>query len=435
VAAAATESERGLLGVVVDRGWPARPYLYVHCTDGRNGHTIAISRFTLTGDLANSGSGLLAFDPASRYDLLNDLADDAPNHNGGTVRFGVDGRLYVSLGDDAKGCPAQDPTMLVGKILRLDVSRLPAGPGGPAPYALLTPAGNPWAADPDSMARLAWTIGLRNPFRFQVDPGTGALLIGDVGQNTWEELDVAANGGTNMGWPVREGPAAYGTCAPAWPDPFTEPVAWYGRTLGRSIIAGPRYRRPSSGAERFPADYDGAGFYLDYYNGGLRRITETGGAWAPAALVPGQPSADFWGTGFAATSDMIELADGTLWYCVQYVSGAATGEIRRIAYTANGGVPPSPPARLTLAPPWPSPTPGGATIAWAQPVAAVAVIAIHGLDGRLVRSLSSDAWSAGAHQVTWNGLDSAGHRVRPGIYVVRARVGSAERSARITVVR
>src|SRR4029077_2596201 len=81
---ASAENERGLLGIAVDPGWPGRPYLYVHCTDGRSGHHIAVSRFTVTGDLGYTDTGALQFDPATRYDLLNSLPDDAVNHNGGT---------------------------------------------------------------------------------------------------------------------------------------------------------------------------------------------------------------------------------------------------------------------------------------------------------------------------------------------------------------
>ena len=134
-----TGGERGLLGIALDPAWPARPYLYVHYTDNRSANHIAVSRFTVTGDLAFTGTGSLQFDPATRYDLLKNLSDNAGNHNGGTVRFGPDGALYVSLGDDATQCPAQVLTFLGGKVLRLDVTRLPATGTGPPPFAILCP--------------------------------------------------------------------------------------------------------------------------------------------------------------------------------------------------------------------------------------------------------------------------------------------------------
>ena len=118
--------ERGLLGIAVDPGWPARPYLYTHST--HIGSRIRISRFTANGALSDPAGSIL-IDPASRHDLINDIPDNAINHNGGTVRFGPDGMLYVSLGEDASPSSAQDTTSLLGVILRLDVSQLPPGAG------------------------------------------------------------------------------------------------------------------------------------------------------------------------------------------------------------------------------------------------------------------------------------------------------------------
>src|SRR4029079_10063408 len=122
-----TGAERGLLSIAVDPGWPARPYVYVHHT--QTGNVIRILRFTATGDLSNASSTNLTL--GSAYTVLGNLQDNAFNPNGGTLRFGNDGMLSLSLGDDATGCPAQDSTQLLGCILRFDVSRLPAGAGGP----------------------------------------------------------------------------------------------------------------------------------------------------------------------------------------------------------------------------------------------------------------------------------------------------------------
>jgi glucose/arabinose dehydrogenase len=433
---AATENERGLLGIAVDPGWPARPWVYVYCTDGRTGHTIAISRFTLTGDLSYTGNGQLQFAASSRYDLRRDLQDTAPNHNGGTLRFGTDGYLYASLGDDASGCPARDSTKLVGKILRLDVSRLPAGAGGPAPFALLAPPGNPFAANADSSARLVWTLGLRNPFRFQVDSGTGALFIADVGENAWEELDRAATGGLDMGWPTREGPDPYSTCVPASPRPVTGPIASYAHPIGEAITAGPCYRRPASGAGRFPAAYDGNAFYLDYYSGFLWRIVGAGASWSAAAVVPGQGDPVHWGTGFTTVSDMIELSDGTIWYVAQFAPGSGVAEVHRLVYSANGSVPPPPGSGFALSTPWPSPAHDQATIAWTQPAEATVQVTIHDIGGRLVRTLvARSSAPAGPHQVLWDGLDDAGRRARPGVYAVRVRVGDEHANTRVVLAR
>ena len=131
--------ESGLLGIAVDPQWPLRPYLYAHYS-----HTsgdLRIAMLTVTGDLSNPQSTNLS--GSAWYTVLDALPDLAPLHNGGTLRFGPDGTLYVSLGDDSIPCAAQDINLLQGKILRLDVSALPGGGAGPPPRSLLVPPGNP----------------------------------------------------------------------------------------------------------------------------------------------------------------------------------------------------------------------------------------------------------------------------------------------------
>src|SRR5262245_38798696 len=180
--------EQGLLGIAVDPGWPARPYIYIHY-DHTGNTNIWISRYTVAGDLAFSGSGNLTIDPATRYDILTDIPDIQLNHNGGTLRFGPDGMLYDSIGDDATSCAAQDFTSLAGKILRLDVSGLPAGGGGPPAKSAITPADNPYVGMSNANAKLIGYLGLRNPFRFAIDQTNGAVMVGDVGENAREEID------------------------------------------------------------------------------------------------------------------------------------------------------------------------------------------------------------------------------------------------------
>jgi len=174
-------SEQGLLGIAVDPGWPARPYVYLQYTSTLDPH-IRISRFTVSGDLSFTGNGALTADPASRYDVISDIVDNYVFHNGGGLRFGTDGMLYSALGEDLEACYAQLLTTLYGKILRLDVSGLPPGPGGPPPYSAITPPGNPFATHPDIRAHLIWAYGVRNPYSFDVDPSNGDLMIADVGE-------------------------------------------------------------------------------------------------------------------------------------------------------------------------------------------------------------------------------------------------------------
>lgn len=327
--------ERGLLGVAVDPGWPARPYLYTHSTTTGSPARVHVSRFTVTGDLAGTGNGSLAFDAASRYELIDDIPDDAINHNGGTLRFGTDGMLYVSLGEDAQPCAAQDTSSLRGVILRLDVTRLPAGGGGPPDHSLITPAGNPFVASGGTHARLIWAYGLRNPFRFHVDPANGALFIGDVGQDTWEEVSVATQGGRNFGWPIREGNAAYsGGCAAV--GSLTSPIFAFGHDEGASVMSAGVYRRPVSSRNGFPPAYEGDYFFSDYSTGYLWRLKRGASSWAVAAPVPGQPDSKYWGIGFESVPDYLLGPDGALWYCRQ-----SSGEVRRIVNVLPDTTPPA----------------------------------------------------------------------------------------------
>jgi glucose/arabinose dehydrogenase len=326
--------EQGLLGIAIDPGWPARAYIYVHYNHAGDSK-IRISRFTVTGDLSFAGNGSLAVDPASRYDVLVDVPDLVAVHNGGTLRFGPDGMLYDSIGEDANMCAAQDTVSMRGVILRLDVSRLPATSGGPAPKALITPPGNPFPAHPDSSAHLVWALGLRNPFRFHIDMPTGDLYIADVGEGRWEEVDIAREGGLNFGWPHYEGPQAVNrNCADNNSD-FVAPIYAFDRSgFTAAIVSGGLYRRPGTGVDRFPSFYDGNYFFNDYYQGFMRRLVGSGNAWTIAPVAPGQPDAQNWGTGFRNVSDWAVGPTGALWYCKEADAGYASfsGEIRRLVY-------------------------------------------------------------------------------------------------------
>src|SRR5262249_11931446 len=151
-----------------------------------------IAMFTASGDLSSPASSNLAL--GSRFNIITDIPDNASNHNGGTLRFGPDGMLYASMGEDGDPCGAQDSTRFKGVILRLDVSALPQPGSGPPAKSLIRPAtGNPFPAT-NANAGLTYCYGLRNPFRFHIDAASGRLYIADVGEGTWEEVDEAIGG-------------------------------------------------------------------------------------------------------------------------------------------------------------------------------------------------------------------------------------------------
>ncbi len=220
--------EQGLLGLALHPTFPIDPRLFVNYTDPA-GDTIIASLEIDPNDPDR-------IDPNSHRQLLF-VDQPFPNHNGGGVLFGPDGYLYLSLGDGGSGGDPQGNGQRVdtflGKVLRIDVD------AGGRVYA--SPPDNPFAGG-EGLDEI-WLNGLRNPWRLSFDRATGDLWIGDVGQSTWEEVDVAraGAGGLNFGWNVMEGAHCYGaeSCDQGG---LTLPVTEYGRGLGCTVIGGYVYR-------------------------------------------------------------------------------------------------------------------------------------------------------------------------------------------------
>jgi glucose/arabinose dehydrogenase len=431
--------EQGLLGVAVDPGWPQRPYLYLQY-DYSGAPVIRISRYTASGDLAFAGNGSFTFDPDSRYDLLVDLPDFSLIHNGGTLRFGPDGMLYSSLGDDGGDCLAFDLTRLQGKILRLDVSQLPAGSGGPPDLALLTPSDNPFVAHPDPKARLVWAYGLRNPARFHVDPATGDLLIADVGTAYWEEVDWAHGPGMNFGWPHWEGYLRTPlVCTGVDTSNVVPPIYAFDRCdggceEGASIISAGLYRRPSLASHPFPPEYDGDYFFTDYYRRFLRRLKRSGDSWAIAPAVPGQPSPSDWGTLRGLITDFAVGPEGSLYYVQQYepYPVPASGQVRRIDYIGSVDVGAVRAGGVAFPPPWPQPARDRVTLSFRLDREADCALEVFDLRGSRAAVLAPAARrAAGDHVFTWDLRDARGQRVPAGIYLARLDVEGRRVARRI----
>ena len=262
--------ERGLLALAFppDAAWTGRAFIFFSSKNGRGDSVVA--RFTrMPGDP-------LRLEPASRFDLefapgqrFIEQPDDI--HKAGKMVFGHDGYLYIGIGD---GGPiwdpyntSQSPNLLLGKILRIDVNVPDADPTG---YAV--PPDNPFVGMPGARPEI-WALGLRNPWRFSLDNpvrgGTGALVIADVGQDDWEEVNYqpAGVGGRNYGWSVREGKHELGKpdgvpgTPPPTITPLTDPIYEYphGASFGNSITGGQVYR----GIDLAPS-YQGRYFFAEF---------------------------------------------------------------------------------------------------------------------------------------------------------------------------
>jgi glucose/arabinose dehydrogenase len=294
--------ERGLLGMAI----APDGRVYVNFTNP-SGDTV-VARF-------RRSSNPLVADPASRFDLRWGAATVIPqpfaNHNGGNIVFGPDGYLYIGMGDGGSGDDpdhrAQNLSELLGKMLRIDVS---VPDGHPTGYQI--PAGNPFAAG-GGRAEI-WSVGLRNPWRFSFDDplrgGTGALVIGDVGQGRYEEVDYEPRGrsGRNYGWRNREGAHDNVTSRPPAFLPLVDPIHEYDHSAGQSITGGYVYRGRVMGA-----NYIGRYFFADFVQG---RVWSLGLTVDP-------------GTGEARAADLIE-------HTAELGTSGAVGNVSSFGVDADG---------------------------------------------------------------------------------------------------
>jgi glucose/arabinose dehydrogenase len=332
--------ERGLLGLAFAPDYASSGRVFVNFTNPA-GHTV-IARFR------RATSTPPAADPASRFDLrwpsgLQYIAQPYSNHNAGNLAFGPDGYLYIAMGDGGSGNDpenrAQNPSELLGKMLRIDVNVPDSNPNG-----YVVPSTNPFVSGgPAGVLREIWSFGLRNPWRYSFDlpsrGGTGALIIADVGQGAWEEIDYepAGRGGRNYGWRYREGAHDNVTSPPPVYNAsnLIDPIHEYSHSVGQSITGGFVYRGtglPSLRGRYFFADYVQA----RVWSVALTVNPSTGEATASTRT---DHTADLGGAGVLGNISSFGLdANGEL-YIVSHTNGTIIQMI---------GAAPSPPTNLRI---------------------------------------------------------------------------------------
>jgi len=274
-----SSGERGLIGVTLHPNFAANGFVYVYYTTAANGTHNRVSRFTASGDTAGSEQILFELPALS----------SATNHNGGAMHFGVDGKLYVAVGDNANSANAPLLTSVFGKMLRLNDDGT-------------IPSDNPFFASTTGQAQAIWARGLRNPFTFAVQPGTGRIHINDVGEGTWEEINLGVQG-ANYGWPASEGPDnlsagitgplftyKHSAASPAGSGPG-------GFFTGFAIAGGAFY----PDAAPFPAAYRNSYYFADYVSRFVARYDWVNNASYAFATVSGDPV------------DLLAGADGALY--------------------------------------------------------------------------------------------------------------------------
>ncbi len=334
--------ERGLLSMTMHPNYASNGFFYLYYTStnwdgagGINAGDIVVERYTR--DPANVN---LAQFSSGQIILVVPHPDS--NHNGGDIKFGPDGYLYVSLGDGGGGCDStagsgQDTNQLLGKMLRLDVDGTDAFPADPLlNYAI--PATNPLVGvtGRDEI----WALGLRNPFRFSFDRVSGDILIGDVGQDDWEELNlisptaVTSGNPINFGWPCREGPdpAGCGTppqgCAATFVDPVRSEANGGAGGTWTSIMGGYRYR-----GTRTP-DLIGKYLYGDAGNGEVWSATTGATPWPATLVTTGQTPFGFAEDNFGELY-VLNAANGRIG-CVHDGGGCTTWSLREDTLFSNG---------------------------------------------------------------------------------------------------
>lgn len=251
-------NEEGLLGLAMHPKFVDNGYFYVYYSEKVNGKPRSVvARYNVS---KNDGSKA---DPDSELRLL-EIDQPYQNHNGGSIEFGPDGYLYIGLGDGGlRNDPVlsgQDPSKLLGSILRIDVNST----SGDKKYGI--PADNPFVGKDEARAEV-YAVGLRNPWRISFDSGSGRMWCGDVGQELWEEVNVITKGG-NYGWSGREGSYAFGNREKMESGiSTTDPVWEYDHSIGKSITGGRVYR-----SDRLP-ELTGKYIYADYVSGAIWALT------------------------------------------------------------------------------------------------------------------------------------------------------------------
>jgi glucose/arabinose dehydrogenase len=387
-------NEQGLLGLAFHPDYENNGYFYVNYT-ASNPNRTEISRFSVSAPNPDSA------DKNSEFHILS-YNQPYSNHNGGKVAFGpADGYLYIGVGDGGSGgdpqCNAQNLLTLLGSILRIDVNTSV----GSQHYGI--PPDNPFAGNAQGYREEIYAYGLRNPWRFSFDPVTNWLWVGDVGQNTYEEVDVVSKGG-NYGWNIFEGFHCY-TNAPSCQTQSCSdttglkmPIWEYTHSVGISITGGYVYRGPGV------PELNGKYIYADYGSGRIWSLEYDGVNPATNTLLM---DTNLLISSFGADQNQ------ELYIC------AFDGKIYRFKPTSVTGTRKSSlelPETFELGQNFPNPFNPDTTIPFQVKVPGMVEIQIFDINGKHIKTLINEKKDYGDYQVVWDGTDESGHLQPSGVY-------------------
>lgn len=281
-----TAGERGLLGVAFDPEFHVNRHIYVYYTTATSPIHNRVSRFTA------SASNPDVVQPGSESPILDLPALGSAVHNGGAIHFGIDGKLYVAVGENSVTSNSQSLNTPLGKLLRINANGT-------------IPADNPFYSRTTGVNRAIWALGLRNPYNFAVDAYFGRIHVNDVGQDAWEEVNLGARG-SNYGWPQTEGPN------PAGVSGVRYPIHSYANAGSNCAIVGAAFYRPR--IFRFPRAYEGRYFFGDFCGGFIRMLSP-----------PDYTGSASFATGISSLVDIQAHPDGSLYYLAR-----GGGELYRV---------------------------------------------------------------------------------------------------------
>jgi glucose/arabinose dehydrogenase len=388
--------ERGLLGIAFHPDYTTNGYFYVNYTRSGDGATI-VSRFSRSiGDPDKA-------DSLSEYVLLT-ISQPFSNHNGGIIFFGLDGYLHIGMGDGGSGGDpgnrAQNPQELLGKILRIDVDTTTTTTN----YGI--PPTNPFYGNPTAGREEIFAMGMRNPWRVSQDPVTGLIYCGDVGQGSWEEIDIIENG-LNYGWRCYEGNAPYNTsgCQPA--SFYTFPIKAYPRSSPEcSVTGGFVYR-----GERRAPELEGRYIYGDYCSRKIWKLKYDNGTVTEDSLL------------VTAASNILSFGtdqNNELYVCCSNGVIYRFNKSNLLSINNNGN---NIPEKFALEQNYPNPFNPETNINYHIPGITKVKLLIYDITGKEVRTLVNTTQMAGEYNIAWNGRDNFGSAVASGVYFYSITAG------------
>ena len=387
----ASSGEEGLLGLTFHQSYLSNGYFYIDYTAPAPLRTV-IARFKVSQSNPNKADSL------SEYQILQ-INQPYTNHNGGCLMFGLDGYLYIGMGDGGSGGDplnnAQNTHVLLGKILRLNINDTTNS----TRYKI--PATNPFYGDTNSGRGEIYCRGMRNPWRFSQDAVTGLIYCGDVGQGVWEEIDIIQNG-KNYGWRVMEGFVCYNPSSGCDTSGKTLPIKAYNHSNGAcSVTGGYVYR----GTRR--PELQGAYIYGDYCNGNISMLRYNNGIVTSDSLLTTLPTS----LSSFGVDQLNEL----------YIMGYSNGKIYRFNKSYPSGIvvnSNSIPDRFLLRQNYPNPFNPSTNINFQIKESSIAVLKIYDILGKELVTLVNEKLNSGTYTVQF----PADH-LPSGIYYYKLEAG------------